>query len=247
MRTCKWCGKSGWFLSLSKDGFCQSCESTVKSNVIQATQILNQSLALMKRGKGLDFRLSKAALAIEKLRELLPFYNKKLLRLSPSPQEWVAHIHSEQRKMVVQHVSTLFNQAKKEALRTVDATQRTNAFESVLAALSKYEGHLGKANTQQWQSRVESELEHLTRDVENAEKKEKGRAMNQYLETLDILRSEYTGEREQALEIQRVEKLIRDLGGKVPENRHAKKKKKPSEANSSVTHSIIIPAKKSEA
>ena len=68
----------------------------------------------------------------------------------------------------------------------------------------------------------------LIKDVEKGgskKKEDKARAIDQYLETLDILRSEYTGEREQAFEIKRVEKLILDLGGKVPENRHAAKKR----------------------
>ena len=98
----------------------------------------------MKRAKDLDFRLAKGALAAEKLRELLPYYEKKLLRLSPSPQEWVAHIHSEERKMVVNHISTLFNQAKQTALRVTDAGQREQAFEDVHAAISNIRGILAR-------------------------------------------------------------------------------------------------------
>lgn len=223
MRKCTWCGKSGWFLSVSQDGFCQSCKSTVKNNIIQATQVLNQSLSLMKRAKELDFRLSKAEQAIEKLRELLPYYEKKLLRLNPSPQEWVAHIHSEMRKMVTAHVLALFETAIREAQQTLNASQRAQVFDKVSEAINMYEGHLSKANARQWRERVATEKELLINHIETISNKKGGkdRALGQYLETLAMLRAEYRGEPDQAREIKRVEQLIIKMGGEVPENKLA--------------------------
>ena len=219
MRTCKWCNKSGWFLSLSKDGYCQSCEAEVKSNIIHATQVLNESMRLMKRGKDLDLRLSKAKVAIQKLRELLPYYQKGLVKLKPSPQEWVTRIHSEERKMANQHIGTLLKDAIRRAQQVQNADQRSSVFELVEEAIQKYGDHLGKANKMRWLSRIESEMGYLIKDLENAMQKtsERDIALAQYKETLDMIKAEFSGSREQIMEIRRIEKLIRDLGGDVPQ------------------------------
>ena len=218
MRTCKWCGKSGWFLTLSKDGYCQTCEADVKSAIIHATQVLNECLRLMKKAPDLDLRLSKAKLAIKKLRELLPYYQKGLVRLKPSPQEWVIRIHSEERKMANQHINSLLKDAVRLAQQSSDITQRTSVFNTVQNAIEKYSDQLGKANKLRWLSKIESETGYLLKDLENAanKKSERDVALDQYMETLAMMRAEFTGDEHQAEEIKRIEKLITDLGGELP-------------------------------
>ena len=249
MRTCKWCGKSGWFLSLSKDGYCQSCEADVKSNIIHATQVLNECMRLMKRAKDLDLRLAKAKLAIEKLRELLPYYQKGLVQLKPSPQEWVTRIHSEERKMANQHVAALLSDAIKRAQQSSHANQRTGVFDIVEEHIQKYKEHLGKVNIARWLSKIESEKAYLVKDLENASKKKSERevALDQYKETLAMMKAEFAGSREQVNEIRRIEKLITGLGGQLPEppEKEAKGEASPSNQDANAAHAFqAIPQKK---
>ena len=190
----------------------------MKSNVIHATQVLNECLRLMKRAKDLDMRLAKAKVAIEKLRELLPYYQKGLVRLNPSPQEWVTRIHSEERKMANQHVGSLMKDAIRRAQQATNADHRAAVFEPVEEAIQKYSDHLGKANKVRWLSRIETEMGYLIKDLENAalKKSERDVALDQYKETLAMIKSEFSGTREQVMEIKRIEKLIKDLGGGLP-------------------------------
>lgn len=251
MRTCQWCSKSGWFLKLTKDGLCPTCEADVKSRIIHATQVLNESMRLLKKSKDLDLRLSKSKVAIEKLRDLLPYFQKGLVRLKPSPQEWVMRIHSEQRKIVNQHIGTLMNDSIKRAQQSTNAAQRSAVFEVVQDGIHKYSEYLGKANAKRWQSKIEVEQGYLVKDLENSAKKKSERdiALDQYRETLAMMRAEFAGSREQVLEIRRIEKLITDLGGQLPEplkkesdSNKSNADKEPSAA--SHKHQIIIPQKK---
>lgn len=222
----------------------------MKSNIIHATQVLNECLRLMKKAKDLDLRLSKAKLAIQKLRELLPYYEKGLVRLKPSPQEWVTRIHSEERKITNQHVNVLLKEAIRHAKQAPNASQRSIAFQKVEEAVSKYGDHLGRANKARWQSRIESETGFLLKDLESAGKRttERDVALAQYIETLTMLRSEFTGSPDEIKELKRIEKLITDLGGQLPgsDQKEAKSdnagpvKKAPAPPK----HNIIFPQKK---
>lgn len=227
----------------------------MKSNIIHATQVLNECLRLMKKAKDLDLRLSKSKLAIQKLRELLPYYQKGLVRLKPSPQEWVIRIHSEERKMANQYVSSLMKEAIRHARQTPNASQRSIAFQKVEEAISKYSDQLGRANKARWESRIETETGYLLKDLENTGKRtsERDVALAQYMETLTMMRSEFTGSPEQVHEIKRIEKLITDLGGQLPSiEEKGKNGKKPStgkppankKSPSAPRHQIIIPQKK---
>lgn len=205
----------------------------------------------MKRAKDLDMRLAKAKVAIEKLRELLPYYQKGLVKLNPSPQEWVTRIHSEERKMANQHVGSLLKDAIRRAQQATNADHRSAVFEPVQEAIQKYSDHLGKANKMRWLSRIESEMGYLIKDLENAanKKSERDVALAQYRETLTMIKAEFSGTREQVMEIKRIEKLIRDHGGELP----APPAEKPAqgdseEANGSPVaapqHIISMPQKK---
>ena len=227
MRKCKWCGKSGWFLSLSKEGFCQSCESNVRTEIVQATQSLNESLTLMRRSKDVDLRLNKSQVAIQKLRELVPFYERGLVSLRPSPQEWVAHIYQAVREIVNKHVSNSLESATKQARLLREPTEKVKLLTEVLDVVTKYEIQLGKVNTLRWKKRIESEIGYLlnSNEVERGESKDTERTLSHYHETLAILQADFNGDPDQAHQIEKIKKLIKDLGGDLTEGSQEKLEK----------------------
>jgi hypothetical protein len=225
MRKCKWCGKSGWFLNISKEGLCQKCDPEVKARIMYASRIMNESLVMMRRAKNIETQLSRGQLAIEQLQEIIPYHNKGLVILRPSPQEMVARIHHQGRSIVNRHIEHLYKSALQEIQQTDDPATRVRLLDIVLAEIEKYDVQLGQSNTQNWRKKVESDKASLL--VEKAEKDiGKGRrlAIDQYIEALDMLRTDDSTDPHNKRRIDKIKKRIRDLGGEVPQRWEASDK-----------------------
>ena len=218
MRTCKWCGKSGWLLSLSKDGLCQKCESEVRMRVVHTTRMLNECLMLMRRAGEVDARIAKGQQAIGQLQELLPYYEKGLVELKPSPQEWVARIFHAERTIVNNHIQRMIDDVKTNEQKSSSKESRVQVLNNVLDTVERYKSQLGAAKTTEWKKRIEGYmgkiiLKKAESDVEHGRRE---RAIDQYLEALDILRADDTGDPEQTNRIEKIKSRIKELGGEVP-------------------------------
>ena len=196
----------------------------------------------MKQAGDLDQRLAKGQTAIEKLRELVPFYEKGLVKLNPSPQEWVAHIYGAIRDMTNKHISTLLETAIREAQRVRSPVEKSKRLTSVLDSIIQYEVHLGKTNVARWRRRVESEMGYLIAESDRAAERDAKRTIGQYVEMLDILQAEDQGDPEVLVQIEKYKKLITDLGGELPPAKDPADSKPPIPGSSSGNRSLQRPA-----
>lgn len=218
MRKCKWCGNSGWLLKISKEGLCQKCDADVKMRVLHATRMLNENLNLMRRAKEIDTRLAKGQQAIKQLRELMPYFDKGLVNLEPAPQELVARIYMAERNITHQYIDHLFKRAIAEAQKAPSASARGQYITPVIEAIEKYKGQLGKTNEMRWRKRLEEDREKLLVEGAHQAGKKKDQAINQYIEALDMLRADDTGDPGHKKRIEQIKARIRQLGGKIPEH-----------------------------
>ena len=218
MRECKWCGKSGWFLTVSRKGLCQKCEAEVRVRVTDTTRMLNESLMLLRRAGDVDSRIEKGDQSILALQELLPFYDKGLVALKPSPQEWVARIFHQQRRIVDQHIKNLLQDVIAAENKASNKESRVQRLNHVLEVVDQYQARLGEAKTVDWKKRIEAYmgtilLKKAETDIEEGRREH---AIDQYLEALDILRADDTGDPEKKHRIEQIKSRIRALGGEVP-------------------------------
>ena len=187
--------------------------------VLNATRVLNENLHVMRRAKEIDTRLAKGKAAIEQLRDLIPYYEKGLVNLQPSPQELVARIYSAERTITHQHIEQLFKTAITQA-KKAPTEAKGQYITQLTEAVDKYKAQLGKTNEIRWRKRLERDRSLLL--VERAKKDEgsgkRERAIDQYIEALDMLRADNTGDPEHQKRIEQVKKRIRDLGGQIPES-----------------------------
>jgi hypothetical protein len=219
MRQCTWCGNKGWFLSLSREGLCQKCDGTVKVRIVTSMRALNEHLAAMRRSRDLDVRLTRSQDAIRHLRELIPFYEKGLLSLNPSPQEWVARMYVTERKFAQEYIEGMLKAVGTDAGDPgSDRPPKVEQLNRVIEAIETYRVQLGEANAQMLRQRVEQSLSGFL--LESAEKDStKGhreRALDQYIEALDMMRADKDLHADQRKRIESIKTRIRDLGGHVP-------------------------------
>lgn len=219
MRQCTWCGHKGWFLSLSRDRLCQKCETTVWSRIVGAMRALNETLAGLKQSRDIEMRLQRSQDAIRNLRELVPFFEKGLVTLKPSPQEWVARIYVTERAFVREHIERMLNAVGEEdETANGEFVPRVTQLNRVIETIEKYRVHLGEGNATLLRKQVEHQLSRFL--LASAEKdKSKGnreRALDQYIEALDMMRTDLGEDADQQQRIENIKDRIRDLGGRVP-------------------------------
>ncbi len=59
MAKCKYCGRSGLMLSVTREGLCKGCAPIVVMDVQQRVRIMKDSLELIEKSARLEIRLSK--------------------------------------------------------------------------------------------------------------------------------------------------------------------------------------------
>ncbi len=188
--------------------------------VLHATRVLNENLNLMRRAKEIDTRLAKGQLAIKQLQDLIPYYEKGLVNLKPSPQELVARIYMAERNITHQHIENLFKYAAAQVKKTPSTEAKGQYLSQLVEAIDKYKNQLGKSNEIRWRKRLERDrslllVEKASNDAGDGRRE---RAIDQYLEALDMLRADDTGDPKQKGRIEQIKKRIKDLGGQIPES-----------------------------
>ena len=218
MRTCKWCGKTGWLLKISKDGLCQKCDPEVQARITHTSRVLNENLVMMRHAKDVETQLSKGQHAIKQLLEIIPYYEKGLVSLKPSPQEMVARIHHEERRIVGRHIETKYKAALLRARQVSDNDLREQYLNEVLGEITRYSPQLGKAITMRWEKKIASDKAALLIEKEQEGIAKGSRlAIDQYIEALDMMRTDDMGDPENQHRIAKIKKRIRDLGGELPQ------------------------------
>jgi len=86
MAQCKMCGRKGFFLSVSKDGLCKSCESIVVMDIQQRGRIINDCIKLVNESKNMNTQLSRYDLLKEHVQALLEYEHKRIPTISPPLQ-----------------------------------------------------------------------------------------------------------------------------------------------------------------
>ncbi|MEZ4702328.1 MAG: hypothetical protein R2834_18495 [Rhodothermales bacterium] len=173
----------------------------------------------MRRSRDVDVRLARSQEAIRNLRELVPYFEKGLLSLKPSPQEWVARIYVTERKFVREYIEGLLRSVGADAGDGIsDKPPKVEQLNRIIEAIEKYRVQLGEANAMLLRKRVEHNLSGFL--LESAErdtsKGNRERALDQYIEALDMMRTDIGDDPDQKNRIENIKTRIRDLGGKVP-------------------------------
>lgn len=138
MATCRWCGRSGIFLSVSSNGMCGSCEPAVVDSVLTSTRVIEESLGLVKNSKKLETRLSRCDTVIQHAQHLRQYEDRGIPTIDPPPSQLVIDMPKEKDEIVV----TTLNNELSELLVTLDpqpsTTVRTNRLLKLLARVRSF-------------------------------------------------------------------------------------------------------------
>ncbi len=73
MGQCRYCGRSGWLLSVNAVGLCGFCQPAYAIEVPSRSRVIQESQQLISRSTKLDTRLSRCDIVIEQAQGLLNY------------------------------------------------------------------------------------------------------------------------------------------------------------------------------
>jgi len=218
MAQCKMCGRKGFFLSVSKDGLCKSCESIVVMDIQQRGRIINDCIKLVNESKNMNTQLSRYDLLKEHVQALLEYEHKRIPTISPPPSQFLSEYTANRDQIVLEGVTAEVEKALARA--EIAATPRTSINEANKALLKIREGKKelnDKVKLDQLETRIRhfSHEKQLNEYLEAARKAEfkgkKKKALDQYQEALYFLRSDDIDDSLQAEKIGEIETKISEL------------------------------------
>ena len=223
MATCKFCQKSGWFLSVSPDGLCPACEMPVYQAINSQIRVLQSSVKIAGSTKSLSTMLSRFGVAMDSCRELVPYERRGIPTTETAPRSLLAMIENDRRAAVLEWIEGEVSAAVKKSEAATTPAARLRPFSKLLEHISTIyasvpdmggleELEVGVRRAMD-QTRLRSERERAEKFAFKGQKK---RACDAYLDALYIIRTDSIPDHEQEADAADIEAKIRELGGEVP-------------------------------
>ena len=218
MAQCKWCGRKGFFVSVSANGLCKSCEPIVVMDIGQRGRIIIDCMKLVAESKNMKTRLSRCDLLIEHAQALLEYEHKGIPIVDPSPSQLLSEYTAKRDQVVLEGVTAEVGKALAKA--EIAATPRTSINEANKALLKIREGKQ-ELRDQAKLNQLEAHVRHFSHEtqlnayLEAARKAEfkgqKKKALDQYQEALYFLRNDEMDDSLRAEKIDEIEAKISEL------------------------------------
>ncbi len=222
MAQCRYCNRSGFFLSISNNFLCHSCEPIFHLEYSQCFRIIQDSERLVSDSKKLEVRLSRCDLIVEVASALIKFENRNIPTTDPPPSKLVEAYRARKDLLIVEGL-------KSEGKEVLQKFQVTSATRTKITLLSKFllrvRSFKGKSNDSHLLDGLDLEINRLIHEtqlnsyLDEAKKAEfkgqKKKALDQYYEALYFLRNDDIDDRLQIEHISQVEAKIAELGGNI--------------------------------
>src|SRR3990167_2404266 len=222
MPTCKHCDRSGFFLTVTQFGLCQSCAPLIRMEIAQVAPLLRDCMRLIAESKNLDVKLSRLDLLLERAQRLLAYENRDIPTFDPPPSSLLKTYRSKRDVIIKEGLETEVRNAR--AKESLAATVKAKVGH-LSKALLKVREYKGKASTPRMVENLEGDLQQrisivqLNGCLDQAKKAEfKGqqkKALDQYYEALYFLRHDEVDDGLQKEQIGLVEAKIKELGGTI--------------------------------
>lgn len=221
MATCKWCNRSGFFLSVNSLGVCSNCNTVIVMDINQHARIATESIEIINKSKQIDTVLSRFQVAEEHLKLLLPYEQKGIPVLTEPPSALIKSLNRQKQR-------SISGKIKDEVTELLNKYKVTPTEKGKLNLLAKYllkiQEYKRKINAYKELEDVENQIKALLhqtqldihlKEAEKAELKgSKKKALDSYYEALYFLQNDDIDDSLQTQNILEIEAKIRELSGK---------------------------------
>lgn len=222
MPSCKWCSRSGFFLSIDQHGLCASCRPGVYIEVSSRARVIGDCVRLIRDSKKLDIRVSRCDLLIQYLTDLLKFEKKGIPTLNTLPSVLLEQYVPMREELIILGLREEIADARRKNLVTVSTKSKIAQLSKVLMKIDEYRAISKDAlAVMALHNDIEQQIQEIQMKsfLEDAQKYEfkgqKKKALDKYYEALYMLRHDDISDSEQGTLIENLESKIRELGGEV--------------------------------
>jgi tetratricopeptide (TPR) repeat protein len=222
MAKCRYCGRSGWFMSVTENGLCTSCNPIIVRDIVQRKKdIAKQAKAVNLPGK-FENKVHGCDAVIRHLKVLADYERRGIPIRDLSPSSFLQEYHQARERILADGLEKLVSDglARAEVARTVAAKiiQASRALIR-LRDFSDQGARRGHLETLERKLKDFVHTTQLNAYLENANKAEfKGqykKALDQFREALYFLKHDEIDDKLQAAHIGEIEKKIAELQSRL--------------------------------
>jgi len=221
MPQCKWCDRSGIFLSLDDNGLCNNCQTIINNEISQRMRIISESLKLVNESKNIETRISRCDLIINHIAELLKYENKNLSFIQPVPSVLLKQLNEMRENIIINTIKDDAKNIKIKVETQITINQKISILIKFLSKLNEYKILLKNQEIITEFERQTKRYIHkikLTGYLEEAKKFEfknlNKKALDQYYEALYFVKNDDIDDSLQVESIEFIENKIKLLSDK---------------------------------
>lgn len=222
MGQCRWCNRSGWFLSLSSSGLCNNCSPVVNLEASQRIRIINDSIKILSESRNLDTKLSRLSVLLEHANALLKYEQRGISISNPPPSHFINKFGNMCDQIIADSLGAETTIASSKAAVAVSTSTKVNTLSKVLLRIREYKARTSNPSSlNHLERQVQTEIQRYQLDgyLDSANKAEfkgqKKKALDQYYEALYLLRHDEVDDSLQKERITFIENKISELGGSL--------------------------------
>ena len=222
MAQCKWCDRSGWFLSVTSQGVCKNCAPVIAIDAESRARVLKESAEIIRSSKKPETRLSRCDLIIKYASALERYERRGITVLETPPSTIISRFKNVREQILAEAAQSTADAARAKASVASTVKSKVGILSKALLAIREYaaksERPDGLAQIEGAISR-ETHLAQLLGYLDEAKKAEfkgqKKKALDQYYEALYLLRHDDVDDSLQRDQIGVIEAKIFEFGGKL--------------------------------
>lgn len=227
MANCLLCGKRGGFfgVSLTKDGLCQPCANTHLPQINNHCRIILESTKIISNSKKVETKLSRTKVAMNSVSALIPYAEKGINTLDPSPEKALEMLEQQRELIVNQFIRDQIHFAREKAKDAATPSGKLGGYAKAIERLNKITDDLEDLAPIQYAiAELRSERDEIQFDqlVQKAKvalaKGNKKAALGHYIEAYMALKTDTTPDENQGEKLEQAREKIFELGGRLPED-----------------------------
>jgi hypothetical protein len=222
MAKCRYCGRSGWFMSVTDNGLCTSCNPIVVRDIVQRKKdIARQASALNLPGK-FENKVQRCDAAIRHLKVLADYERRGIPVRDLSPSSFLKEYQQARNRILTDGLEKLVSDALAKAEMAQTAGAKITQASRALIRLRDFTDQGAKPGHLETLERKLKDFVHTTqlnaylRAAEKAEfKGQYKKALDQFREALYFLKHDEIDDKLQAAHIGEIEKRIAELESRL--------------------------------
>lgn len=216
MATCKWCGRSGFFLSVTPNGLCGNCNYSVTPDAKKRFQLIDNSIKVVMKSKNLDTKLSRLDFIIEEATYLLKYENKNIDMFSVNPSVIIKEAQKDKIEVITETLLDEYNKILSKIDVSTSFISKLNDLNKLHSKVQNYKSmpdlKIDSLEKQIKNKKHEIQLDNFMELAKKAEfKNETKKAISQYQEALYFLKNDDIDDKFQKENIKKIEEKIKEL------------------------------------